>query len=161
MKTEAPLPNYNYRGARACVLLHETHMREFLTNWREAEAMGISLPESKDEAYQSLEHLLQHVLRCARGYMVWMCEMLSLPSPAIAAPPELSEISAKAESYLSHVLEGWRAPLAGISEDDSNKVYPSRWGVDYCIDAMLEHAVMHPIRHSFQLRELIDRAKQG
>ena len=25
----------------------------------------------------------------------------------------------------------------------------------YCIDAMLEHAVMHPIRHAFQLDELI------
>ena len=33
--------------------------------------------------------------------------------------------------------------------------YPSRWQTRYCIDAMLEHAVMHPIRHAFQLYELI------
>jgi hypothetical protein len=26
-----------------------------------------------------------------------------------------------------------------------------------CIDAMLEHAVMHPIRHAFQLEELMRR----
>jgi hypothetical protein len=33
--------------------------------------------------------------------------------------------------------------------------YPSRWQTRYCIDAMLEHAVMHPIRHAFQLEELM------
>jgi hypothetical protein len=33
-------------------------------------------------------------------------------------------------------------------------VYKSNWGTDYCIEAMLEHAVMHPIRHEFQLKEL-------
>ena len=36
-----------------------------------------------------------------------------------------------------------------------DKVYTSNWGVNYCIDAMLEHAVMHPIRHEFQLKNLI------
>jgi hypothetical protein len=30
--------------------------------------------------------------------------------------------------------------------------------VTYTIDAMLEHAVMHPIRHTFQLEELVQRA---
>jgi len=27
----------------------------------------------------------------------------------------------------------------------------SRWGVSYSVDAMLEHAVMHPMRHAFQI----------
>jgi len=29
--------------------------------------------------------------------------------------------------------------------------HESRWGVKDYVDAMLEHAVMHPIRHAFQL----------
>ncbi len=29
--------------------------------------------------------------------------------------------------------------------------YEAPWKIRYCIDAMLEHAVMHPIRHRFQL----------
>jgi hypothetical protein len=37
-------------------------------------------------------------------------------------------------------------------------LFPSRWNVHYCIDAMLEHAVMHPIRHTFQLQELLAKA---
>ena len=35
--------------------------------------------------------------------------------------------------------------------------YKSTWNVDYCIDAMLEHSIIHPIRHRFQLLELIKR----
>ena len=33
--------------------------------------------------------------------------------------------------------------------------YPSEWQTLYSIDSMLEHAVMHPIRHTFQLEELM------
>lgn len=36
--------------------------------------------------------------------------------------------------------------------------YPSNGGTHpHCIDIMLQHAVMHPIRHDFQLRELLER----
>jgi len=34
--------------------------------------------------------------------------------------------------------------------------YLAPWKTKYCIDSMLEHAVMHPIRHHFQLKELMD-----
>jgi hypothetical protein len=43
-----------------------------------------------------------------------------------------------------------------VTDEQLDKgIYPSRWGTEYCIDAMLEHAVMHPIRHEFQLRNLM------
>jgi hypothetical protein len=54
---------------------------------------------------------------------------------------------------LEHVLERWRAPL--IDDVLETPEYPSRWKPRYCIDSMLEHAVMHPIRHTFQLNELL------
>jgi hypothetical protein len=33
-------------------------------------------------------------------------------------------------------------------------------GMPYWTDAMLEHAVMHPIRHTFRLREMVKQAKR-
>ena len=39
------LENYKYRGARACVLLHEKYMKEFLEVWKEAKAKGITTAE--------------------------------------------------------------------------------------------------------------------
>ena len=57
---------------------------------------------------------------------------------------------------MEHVLERWRAPLREVPKERlETPEYASRWQTHYCIDSMLEHAVMHPIRHAFQLDELI------
>ena len=100
--------------------------------------------------------LLRHVLGAARGYMTWMCEVLELPDPQIRIPPEPTALPGGADSYMEHVLEKWRTPLRDVGDDRlETPEYPSRWQTRYCIDAMLEHAVMHPIRHAFQLEELM------
>jgi len=151
------LENYKFRGARALVLLHERQLREFLDVWREAKAKGVRLPKVEDPDYQSLEHVLYHVLRAARGYMTWTCEKLNLPDPGIDPTPKVDVIEAKAEGYLNHVLERWRAPLADVDGKAFEPSYKSRWGVDMCIESMLEHAVMHPTRHTLQLQELMNK----
>ena len=153
------LPTYSYRGARALVLLHEQQLRKFLETWRKAKAVGVSLPKTDDSDYQSMETLLRHVLRAARGYMTWICEKLELPDPAIEPTPEADKIEEQADQYIDHLVDRWRTPLAAILEEQFHTLeYESRWGVSYCIDAMLEHAVVHPIRHQFQLVELMRRS---
>ena len=140
------------------VLLHEKHLRQCLDVWKEAKTANIKLPQTVDENYQSLEALLEHILRAARGYMVWMCRKLDLPDPEIKLPPDVATIEAGADAYLGHILERWRSPLADVAEEKFEPVtYLSNWGTPYCIDAMLEHAVMHPIRHEFQLKELLEQ----
>ena len=90
--------------------------------------------------------------------MTWMCEMLELPDPAIRTAPEPAALAREADSYMEHVLEKWRTPLQDVGDERLEKPeYPSRWETRYSIDAMLEHAVMHPIRHAFQLEELMSR----
>ena len=141
-------------------MLHEQYLESFLKTWREAKKLDISLPETEDTDYLSLETLLRHVLRAARGYITWICEKLELPDPEIRATPEANDIVSEADEYLTHLIEKWRLPLSEVGEEKFHSpTYTSRWGVDYCIDAMLEHAVMHPIRHDFQLRKLIDDQK--
>jgi uncharacterized damage-inducible protein DinB len=157
MSTKDQLPDYHYRGARAMIIMHEQFMCEFLTVWREAKAENLRLPACEDTDYQSLDHLLLHIMRAARGYMVWICEVLGLPDPGIELPPPVEHIEAEAERYLQHLLEKWREPLKVVDEKQAS--YPSfksRWVMDYSVDSMLEHAVNHPQRHSFQLRELME-----
>ena len=149
---------YRSRAVRALVLLHDAHLRRFLVVWKEARDAAVALPTTDDPAYASLHTLLHHVLRAARGYMTWMCEKLELPDPEIRMPPDAAALSEEADGYMEHVLERWRAPLQDVGDDRlETPEYPSRWQTRYCIDAMLEHAVMHPIRHAFQLEELMGR----
>ena len=64
-------------------------------------------------------------------------------------------LSWEAEGYAEHLLECWRTSLLDARDDQLETAYQSRWNTLYSIDAMLEHAVMHPIRHLFQLEELM------
>ncbi len=145
---------YKYKGAEALVNLHEIHLRSFVNTWEKAKEQNVPLPATPDPDYQSLDTLLFHLFRASRGYIIWICEKLGITPPAIPYPPE--NIAEVKEEYLKNLLEQWRIPLRDIEEElFHNPSYKSNWGSDYNIDAMLEHAVMHPIRHEFQLRNLI------
>ena len=78
-----PLPAYRYGAARTMVFLHGQYLQEFLEVWQQAKASKIGLPQTDDPNYVSMETLLNHVLRAARHYMIWMCEKLALPDPEI------------------------------------------------------------------------------
>jgi hypothetical protein len=146
------------RAVRALVLLHDEHLRRFLVVWKQAHATSVVLPKTGDPAYASLGTLLHHVLGAARSYMTWMCDVLQLPDPQIRISPEPTALLAEADSYMEHVLEKWRTPLQDVGDDRlETPEYQSGWQSNYCIDSMLEHAVMHPIRHAFQLEELMRR----
>jgi hypothetical protein len=68
------------------VLLHEEHLRRFVHVWRMALANSVSLPATA-APYASLDALGRHVLSAAGGYMIWICEMLTLPDPGIHHAP--------------------------------------------------------------------------
>ena len=150
--------SYEYGGARALVALHAEHLRKFMETWRRADNQGLGLPASANPNYASREGLLAHVLGCAARYLTWICEKLELPEPNLEECPDPGGFAARADEYLEDVLAAWERPLRGVTEESADsRVYESWWGVPYCIDAMLEHAVMHPIRHTYQLEELLVR----
>jgi hypothetical protein len=152
----AELPEFAYRGARTLILLHEQHLRGFLVTWQIAKGAGVSLPVTRDPDYASFEKLMVHVLSCAQRYLIWICQNLQLPDPQIDPPPDAAEVRSAAADYLEHLLARWRQPLTRVNEKSFFKpVFRSWWDVDYCVEAMLEHAAMHPLRHQLQLRELI------
>lgn len=150
------LPEYRYGGARTMVHLRGLYLRECLSFWKEAKKIDLTLPETDDPSYVSLEALLSHVLRADRGYITWICKQLELPDPMIEPAPALDVIAAQADGYITHLIERWSTPLADVEEKYFHRrEYESNWGTRYCIDAMLEHAVMHPILHKVQLQELL------
>jgi hypothetical protein len=147
---------FEYRGAKALCRLHEERLLSVVHTWEEARKKGVVLPETEDRSYESLDSLLFHILACAGGYLKWCCEVLDLPDPEISPLPPASEVAADPVGMARKILARWRTPLAGVEEMRFYRPeHSSRWSVLYCVDAMLEHAVMHPVRHEFQLRALI------
>jgi hypothetical protein len=147
---------YRYRGARALVLLHERELRAFVLVWRRAVARGVALPVTDDPSYTSLNALARHVLGSAGGYLRWIARHLELPDPAIDPVPPVHEIERHVDAYLEHLVDRWRLPLRDVAPERFRASFRSEWGLDYSIAAMLEHALAHPMRHAFQLEELMD-----
>ena len=97
---------YKYPGAKALVKLHEIHLQSFYETWKEAKQHNIKLPDSDDPYYKSLDTLLYHLLRSARGYMIWMCDKLNLNDPQIRETPKVEIIEEKAEEQIFICLNG-------------------------------------------------------
>ena len=150
------MTEYRSSAARALVDLHERELRAFMTTWHAAQRAGLSLPPSEDPDCASLEALLHHVVGCARGYLDWICEILALPVPAATPLPGPEDLARAPGPVIDAVLAAWRGPLRDVDGRALDRTEArSRWGVTYCVDGMLEHAVMHPLRHRFQLEELL------
>jgi uncharacterized damage-inducible protein DinB len=150
------LPPYQYGGARTMVNLQNQYMGALLTVWRKAKAIQLTLPETDDPSYVSLETLIHHAFTASRAYIVWMTAKLGLPDPQIEPVPSVDDIEAHADHCLAHLTQQWRTPLADVRDERFGEVYVSNWGIQYSIDAMLEHAVMHPLLHRTQLEELLE-----
>ncbi|MFC1553286.1 hypothetical protein ACFL7D_01520 [candidate division KSB1 bacterium] len=151
------IPEYRYSGARSLVMLHEKTMREFIETWKKAKAKNINLPDTDDPTYDSCESLLFHVLNWSRRYMVWICEKLDLPDPGIAEITDMDQIEKELPVHLEDLLDKWKTPLEDIEMERFHRPdFTTPWKAQLCIESMMEHAVMHPIRHKFQIDNIME-----
>lgn len=145
---------FRYQGANADIVLHEKYLTEFVSVWKTAKKSGLKLPELDDPDYKSLDTLMLHVFKWAKWYPEWICTNLEVEVPNILPLPSEDLIESEVDSYLAHIIDTWNMPLQDLPlARFMDPLFTAQWGVDYCIDAMLEHAVMHPIRHRFQLEQ--------
>ena len=155
---------FKSRGVRALVMLQMAEMRRLFVVWKKAKRLGVELPKTLDPDYKDLDLLMRHPLRACRGYLTWLCEVLERPEAIIPDPPEPADVAKKGEAYLDVLERGWHKHMAWMPNEvlDSFVVHTSRWGAPMTVEAMLEHAAVHPMRHRFQLEELIaKRRKRG
>jgi hypothetical protein len=158
----AELPDHAADASRHCdagalIALHDRHLRRFVASWNSAREVGRALPATPNANYASYDALLRHVLAAARSYMMWMTEQLGLPSPQIEVPPDVGAGAIRRDDYVEHLLAAWRTPLRDVEPERFTDVaYPS-WGTVSTIEAKLEHAVVHPMRHALQLDALVAR----
>lgn len=144
---------FSYRGARALALLHDRHLRACAATWQLAAAAGIEPPEQDSGAYRSLESIMLHVLEAAYEHMIWICRDLGLPDPGLDEPPREAVIERQLDDYLEHLLDRWPGPLTNLDEERFREEVTADWGETFTVEALVEHTVMHALRHELQLAE--------
>lgn len=152
---------FKSNAVRSCVELHEIEMDRFFEVWQKFRASGAVLPATADPNYASPDHLGGHVLRAARNYLTWIGDCVKRPVTDVDLDNEPVSVGAKGRPFLDEVLAAWRRHLALLEDEElAPTSFKSRWGDDYTIEQMLEHAVVHPMRHRIQLERLMREGKR-
>lgn len=147
---------FRSRAVRSLVELHELELRRFLDTWERFEAAGASMPEAlEDPSYASREHLVSHAAGAARGYLTWIGENVGRPVTDLDLSRDPTQIAPRVRQHIEETLAGWRRHLAVLADDELTPMHTSRWGEPYNVEQMLEHAVVHPMRHRIQLERIL------
>jgi hypothetical protein len=151
------MSEFRSRGVRSLVELHERELKEFIATWRRFVASGKPMPEALgDSDYESAERLVTHVQGSARGYLLWICETLGRPIEGLPRVVDPDIVVPRLDAFVAETLEAWRTHLAPVeNEQVAGQQYLSRWGEPHTIEQMLEHAVVHPMRHRIQLERIL------
>jgi hypothetical protein len=149
---------YKSRAVRSMVALHAHELRAFVAAWKRFVASGLPMPEALgDPDYESPERLVAHVQGSARSYLLWIFEVLGRPIEGLDLIRDPALIVPRLDDFMEETLAGWERHLAGLEDDELGpEMHTSRWGDPYMIDQMLEHAIIHPMRHRIQLERLLE-----
>lgn len=114
--------------------------------------------QTKDDDCRSAQTIMSHVVRAAYGYADYVREQFSIestrPQNKLLSRRESLEQLEAALDYTAQTLDGrWEMG----DEEISAIVISSRWGATYDLEGLLEHAIVHVLRHRRQIEKFIRR----
>jgi uncharacterized damage-inducible protein DinB len=112
--------------------------------------------QTKDDDCRSVQTIMSHVVRAGYGYADYIREQFSIasnrPQPKLLSRQESLEQLDAALRYTAQTLEGrWEMS----DEEIKGTVIKSRWGAVYDVEGLLEHAIVHILRHRRQAEKFI------
>jgi uncharacterized damage-inducible protein DinB len=116
--------------------------------------------QTSDEDCRSVQTIMSHVVRAEYGYADYIREQFNIastrPQPKLLSHRESLEQLEEALRYTAQTLHG-RWEMSG--EEIEATVINSRWGVVYNVEGLLEHAIVHLLRHRRQIEKFIWQGK--
>ena len=151
------MTEYKSRAVRSMVELHDAELRSFVATWKRFKASGKPMPEAHGDAdYESAERLVTHVQGSARSYLTWIFEVLGDPVTDLEVIRDPAIVVPNLDAYVEETLAAWKRHLARLEDGQLGpEQHKSRWGEMFTVDQMLEHAVIHPMRHRIQLERIL------
>src|SRR5687767_2737748 len=115
-------------------------------------------PQTKDDDCRSVQTIMSHVVRAGYGYADYIRGQFSIASARprlglLSRGESLEQLDA-ALAYAAETLEGrWEMS----DEEIAGTVIKSAWGPVYDLEQLLEHAIVHLLRHRRQVERFIRR----
>jgi uncharacterized damage-inducible protein DinB len=152
-----------YRSGAIGALMDEyeraaSELKRLIEQIPEADFVRVVDSETKDEDCRSAQTIMSHVVRSGYGYADYIREQFSIastrPQPKLLSREEALEQLDAALRYTAETLEGrWEMS----DEEITGTVINTRWGAVFTVEGLLEHAIVHILRHRRQIEKFIWR----
>jgi len=148
---------FKSRAIRSLLELHDAELRAFLATWRRYARAGVPMPDAHgDEDYENIDRLGTHVLKGARGYLVRITGWLGRPAADLDMADDVEDLTARADEFAESLLDAYKRHLSSATDEEMSAwVHKTRQGNSISIEMLLEHAVVHPMRHRVQLERIL------
>jgi uncharacterized damage-inducible protein DinB len=112
--------------------------------------------EGEDEHCHSVEVIMNHVVRAGYGYSKYIRAALSMNANPVEdkqiPQAEIVDELDRMFAYTAEIFEGERQ----ITDEEMNDIFfKTRWCESYNIDQLLEHAIVHILRHRRQIEKFL------
>lgn len=104
----------------------------------------------------SIEVIMNHVVRAGYGYSKYIRDALSIQAlPVEERRIPQAEIGGEIDRFLAYTFEIFEGREKTIDSELENVYFKTRWEVMYNIDQLLEHAIVHILRHRRQIQKFL------
>ncbi len=156
----------NYRKGAVGALMDEyerasAELKSILNKISAEDFVKIVDPDTKDEDCRSIQTIMTHVVRAGYGYSNYLRKEFGLetnaPSYQINNPAEAISHFERMLEYAVQTLEGrWE-----MSDEDTAKVkIITKSGATIDMEILLEHAIVHILRHRRQIERFLIKLEQ-
>lgn len=122
----------------------------------EDEFTRIADGETKDEDCRSIQTISRHVIMAGYSYANYIRKEFSTPAEPISREPvSHGEASGKIDKMLAYTIETLDGKWEMSDDEISKIVIHSGWGVTYDLEQLLEHAIVHLLRHRRQIEKFL------
>lgn len=133
-----------------------SELRRLIMHIPEDDFVRIVDEQTSDDDCRSVQTIMSHVVRAGYGYADYIREQFSIastrPENRLLSRQESLEQLEAALIYTTQTLEGrWEMS----DKEIAGTVINSRWGVVYDVEQLLEHAIVHILRHRRQIEKFI------
>ncbi len=143
----ALMDEYERASAELKILLNKISAEDFVK---------IVDPNTKDEDCRSIQSIMNHVVRAGYGYSNYIRKGFgidsTMPTFQIKDVPGTILSFDQMLEYTVQTLEGkWE-----MTDEEINKIkIETRWGATYDMEMLLEHAIVHILRHRRQIERFL------
>jgi len=139
-------------------------LKEVILNVTTNHLVHIADIETKDEDCKSIQTILSHVVRSGYNYVVvirkWLGEEIDYrKNELLNSVAEYNIALDRMFAYNEALFNDY--PKMQLREYDPDKKIHVRWGQKYDVEQLLEHAILHILRHRRQIERLKEKTVEN